>query len=109
MNFFVNFETYWKDNICTDIVHLESKKLIYYKGNYSQFQSMHEQRMKQLNKDYEKQEKAIRLAKVYKLIKNIIKVFWEKFQSKIFLSFGPETLQSAMSDQVQYKMKTKKS
>ena len=28
---------------------------------------MHEQRMKQLNKDYEKQEKAIRLAKVYNI------------------------------------------
>ena len=60
----VSHDAGFLDNICTDIVHLESKKLIYYKGNYSQFQSMHEQRQKQLLKDYEKQEKAIKLAKV---------------------------------------------
>lgn len=59
----VSHDAGFLDNICTDIIHLETKKLIYYKGNYSQFQSMHEQRQKQLAKDYEKQEKAIRIAK----------------------------------------------
>ena len=60
----VSHDAGFLDNICTDIVHLDNRKLVYYKGNYSQFQSMHKQRMVELMKAYEKQEKNIRANKV---------------------------------------------
>jgi len=60
----VSHDAGFLDNICTDIMHLENKKLVYYKGNYSQFQSMHEQHMKEMHKAYEKQQKNIKASKV---------------------------------------------
>lgn len=59
----VSHDAGFLDNICTDIIHLESKKLIYYKGNYSQFQCMHIQHMKEMQKAYEKQQKNIKNSK----------------------------------------------
>ena len=41
----VSHDAGFLDNICTDIIHLDQKKLHYYKGNYSQFQSMHKVRL----------------------------------------------------------------
>ena len=109
---------------------------------------MHEQRMKQLNKDYEKQEKAIRLAKVYILSLRFLNYnlwsaqqplvptrwflfkififyfltqknynkwnssktnFWGKFLIKNIFIFRSRNPTAAISDQVQYKLKTKKS
>jgi ATP-binding cassette subfamily F protein 1 len=60
----VSHDAGFLDNICTDIINLENKKLDYYKGNYTQFESMHAQRVIENLKQYEKQEKAIRSAKV---------------------------------------------
>ena len=37
----VSHDAGFLDNICTDIIHLDQRKLHYYKGNYSQFQAMH--------------------------------------------------------------------
>lgn len=48
------------DNVCTDIVHLDQKKLFYYKGNYSMFKKMLVQKRREQLKEYEKQEKRIR-------------------------------------------------
>jgi len=59
----VSHDAGFLDNICTDVIHLENKKLVYYKGNYSQFQSMHEQHMKEMHKAYEKQQKNIKASK----------------------------------------------
>jgi ATP-binding cassette subfamily F protein 1 len=45
------------DNICTDIINLEDKKLFNYKGNYTSFRKMYDQKMKEHVKAYEQQQK----------------------------------------------------
>uniref|UniRef100_A0AC34F422 ABC transporter domain-containing protein n=1 Tax=Panagrolaimus sp. ES5 TaxID=591445 RepID=A0AC34F422_9BILA len=45
------------DNICTDIINLEDKKLFNYKGNYTSFKKMYDQKMKEHVKAYEQQQK----------------------------------------------------
>uniref|UniRef100_A0A0K0FKC1 ATP-binding cassette sub-family F member 1 n=1 Tax=Strongyloides venezuelensis TaxID=75913 RepID=A0A0K0FKC1_STRVS len=47
------------DNVCTDIIHLQDQKLYYYKGNYSKFKEMHEQKMREHLKAYEQQQKTL--------------------------------------------------
>jgi ATP-binding cassette subfamily F protein 1 len=66
----VSHDAGFLDNICTDIIHLDRKQLDYYKGNYSQFQSMHKQRMAEMIKKYEQQEKRIRANKASSKIFN---------------------------------------
>lgn len=51
------------DNVCTDIVHLDQKKLFYYKGNYAAYKKMSAQKRKELKKLYEQQQKEIKEAK----------------------------------------------
>lgn len=48
------------DNVCNEIIHLDNKKLYYYKGNYSMFKKMHVQKRREQIKEYEKQEKRIK-------------------------------------------------
>ena len=48
------------DNVCNEIIHLDQKKLFYYKGNYSMFKKMYSQKKKEQIKCYEKQEKRIK-------------------------------------------------
>lgn len=36
------------DNVCTDIIHLDMKKLYYYRGNYQAFKKMYKQKRKEL-------------------------------------------------------------
>ncbi|KAI6210660.1 ATP-binding cassette sub-family F member 1 [Aphelenchoides besseyi] len=55
----VSHDQSFLDNICTDIIHLEDQKLYYYKGNYSRFKDMHDQKMKERNKAYESQMKQL--------------------------------------------------
>ena len=50
-------------NVVTDIIHLEDRKLYYYKGNYDDFKTMHAQKVEKQQKDWEKQQKALRAAK----------------------------------------------
>ncbi|UJR37600.1 hypothetical protein I4U23_030297 [Adineta vaga] len=59
----VSHDQSFLDNICTDIVHLDAKKLYYYKGNYSLFKKMLLQTRAQQLKDYEKQERALKALK----------------------------------------------
>ncbi|CAF1118064.1 unnamed protein product [Adineta ricciae] len=59
----VSHDQSFLDNICTDIVHLDNKKLYYYKGNYSLFKKMFVQTRAQQLKDYEKQERTLKALK----------------------------------------------
>jgi len=56
----VSHDQSFLDNVCTDIIHLDQCKLWYYKGNYSTFKKMEEQKRRERIKEYEKQEKRIR-------------------------------------------------
>jgi len=49
--------------VVTDIIHLEEQKLFYYKGNYDDFKTMHEQKMEKQQKDYDKQQKQLQQMK----------------------------------------------
>ncbi|CAF2049347.1 unnamed protein product [Rotaria magnacalcarata] len=55
----VSHDQSFLDNICTDVIHLDAKKLYYYRGNYSLFKKMLLQTRSQQLKDYEKQERAL--------------------------------------------------
>lgn len=48
------------NSVCQEILHLEDKKLIVYKGNYDTFKEQEATRHKQLIKDWEKQEKRLK-------------------------------------------------
>ncbi|CAH1114101.1 unnamed protein product [Psylliodes chrysocephalus] len=56
----VSHDQSFLDNVCNEIIHLDQKKLYYYKGNYSMFKKMHVQKRKEMIKEYEKQEKRIK-------------------------------------------------
>jgi len=49
--------------VVTDIIHLEDRKLWYYRGNYDDFKEMHKQKVEKQWKDYEEQQKALRAMK----------------------------------------------
>ncbi|XP_053328643.1 ATP-binding cassette sub-family F member 1 [Spea bombifrons] len=48
------------DEVCTDIMHLDIQKLFYYRGNYMTFKKMYQQKQKELQKQYDKQEKKLK-------------------------------------------------
>ena len=48
------------NSVCQEIIHLEAKKLCYYKGNYDTFKEQEETKRKQTQKAWEKQEKKLR-------------------------------------------------
>uniref|UniRef100_A0A1B0CM33 ATP-binding cassette sub-family F member 1 n=1 Tax=Lutzomyia longipalpis TaxID=7200 RepID=A0A1B0CM33_LUTLO len=56
----VSHDQSFLDNVCNEIIHLDCKKLHYYKGNYSMFKKMHVQKKKEMVKEYEKQEKRLK-------------------------------------------------
>jgi len=56
----VSHDQSFLDNVCNEIIHLDQKKLFYYKGNYSMFKKMHLQKKKEILKEYEKQEKRLK-------------------------------------------------
>lgn len=56
----VSHDQSFLDNICTDIIHLDIQKLFYYKGNYTQFKKMLEQKRKEQMKEYEKEQKKLK-------------------------------------------------
>lgn len=53
------------DNVCNEIIHLDNKKLYYYKGNYSMFKKMFVQKRREQIKEFEKQEKRIKELKAH--------------------------------------------
>eukprot|EP00750_Incisomonas_marina_P001864 INCI11732.2.p1 GENE.INCI11732.2~~INCI11732.2.p1 ORF type:complete len:1192 (+),score=391.74 INCI11732.2:267-3842(+) len=50
-------------SVCQQIIHLEDQQLYYYKGSFDTFKGMHDTKIKQQLKDYEKQQKMLRAAK----------------------------------------------
>ena len=46
--------------MCQEVIHLDDKKLVYYKGNYDSFKEQEALKVKQQQKDWEKQEKKLR-------------------------------------------------
>ncbi|XP_066246869.1 ATP-binding cassette sub-family F member 1 [Euwallacea similis] len=56
----VSHDQSFLDNVCNEIIHLDTQKLHYYKGNYSMFKKMYVQKRKEMIKEYEKQEKRIK-------------------------------------------------
>jgi ATP-binding cassette subfamily F protein 1 len=66
------------NSVCQEILHLEDKKVITYKGNYDTFKEQEATRRKQLLKDWEKQEKKLKELKA----KGITKENAEKEQIK---------------------------
>ncbi|XP_055373011.1 ATP-binding cassette sub-family F member 1 [Condylostylus longicornis] len=61
----VSHDQSFLDNVCNEIIHLDNKKLYYYKGNYSMFKKMYVQKRKEMIKEYEKQEKRIKEMKAH--------------------------------------------
>ena len=51
------------DSVTTDIIHLHDERLHQYKGNFSTFEEMYEQRRREANKAFEKYEKQMKAAK----------------------------------------------
>lgn len=61
----VSHDQSFLDNVCNEIIHLDQQKLHYYKGNYSMFKKMYGQKRKEMNKEYEKQEKRLKELKAH--------------------------------------------
>ncbi|XP_062564962.1 ATP-binding cassette sub-family F member 1 [Armigeres subalbatus] len=61
----VSHDQSFLDNVCNEVIHLDTKKLYYYKGNYSMFKKMHVQKRREMIKEYEKQEKRIKDLKAH--------------------------------------------
>ncbi|XP_039977464.1 ATP-binding cassette sub-family F member 1 isoform X1 [Xiphias gladius] len=59
----VSHDQSFLDDVCTDIIHLDNQKLYYYRGNYLTFKKMYVQKQKELQKQYEKQEKKLKVLK----------------------------------------------
>ncbi|KAG7501115.1 ATP-binding cassette sub-family F member 1 isoform X2 [Solea senegalensis] len=56
----VSHDQSFLDDVCTDIMHLDYQKLYYYRGNYLTFKKMYVQKQKELQKQYDKQEKRLK-------------------------------------------------
>ncbi|XP_061615751.1 ATP-binding cassette sub-family F member 1 isoform X1 [Phyllopteryx taeniolatus] len=56
----VSHDQSFLDDVCTDIMHLDNQKLYYYRGNYLTFKKMYVQKQKELQKQYDKQEKKLK-------------------------------------------------
>ncbi|XP_044258928.1 ATP-binding cassette sub-family F member 1 [Tribolium madens] len=61
----VSHDQSFLDNVCNEIIHLDNQKLYYYKGNYSMFKKMYQQKRKEMIKEYEKQEKRLKELKAH--------------------------------------------
>ena len=49
------------NSICTDMLHLDQKKLFHYKGNYDTFKKMLSVRRREQQKEWEKHEKKMKV------------------------------------------------
>ncbi|XP_061111108.1 ATP-binding cassette sub-family F member 1 isoform X2 [Conger conger] len=56
----VSHDQSFLDDVCTDIIHLDNQKLYYYRGNYLAFKKMYVQKQKEMQKQYDKQEKKLK-------------------------------------------------
>ena len=76
----VSHDQSFLDNVCTDIIHLDMEKLFYYRGNYSLFKKMFQQKRKEQIKDFEKQVKHLKELKAQGQSKKAA----EKKQKEVF-------------------------
>ena len=60
----VSHDQAFLSSVCQYIIHLDQKKLHYYKGDYDMFKKMQKQKQAELEKAYEKQQKEIRNLKI---------------------------------------------
>ncbi|EWM21951.1 atp-binding cassette sub-family f member 1 [Nannochloropsis gaditana] len=58
------------NSVCDEILHLNAKKIVQYKGNYDDFKEMEEQKRKEQQRAWEKQEKTLRALKAQGQSKN---------------------------------------
>ncbi|GMF16234.1 unnamed protein product [Phytophthora lilii] len=56
----VSHDADFLNSVCTEVLHLENKKIVNYKGNYDMFRDMEKQKRKQMEKAWEKQQKQLR-------------------------------------------------
>ncbi|CAI5747262.1 unnamed protein product [Peronospora destructor] len=56
----VSHDADFLNSVCTEVLHLENKKIVHYKGNYDMFREMEKQKRKQTEKAWEKQQKQLR-------------------------------------------------
>uniref|UniRef100_A0AAV1TQQ9 ABC transporter domain-containing protein n=1 Tax=Peronospora matthiolae TaxID=2874970 RepID=A0AAV1TQQ9_9STRA len=56
----VSHDADFLNSVCSEVLHLESKKIVHYKGNYDMFREMEKQKRKQMEKAWEKQQKQLR-------------------------------------------------
>lgn len=59
----VSHDQEFLSSVCDYIIHLENKKLAYYKGDYPTFKKMEKQKRAELMKAYEKQQKMLKQMK----------------------------------------------
>ena len=52
----VSHDADFLDSVCTDVVHLEERKLVQYKGGYSEFRKGHAARVREREKEVKKQQ-----------------------------------------------------
>jgi len=55
----VSHERDFLNEVCTDIIHLHREKLVYYKGNYTQFRKTREEQQRHQAVQYKKQQREI--------------------------------------------------
>ncbi|KAG7391724.1 ATP-binding cassette sub- F member 1 [Phytophthora pseudosyringae] len=56
----VSHDADFLNSVCSEVLHLENKKIVHYKGNYDMFRDMEKQKRKQMEKAWEKQQKQLR-------------------------------------------------
>ena len=100
----VSHDQSFLDNVCTDIIHLDNCKLYYYRGNYSKFKSMYVQKKRELEKQYENQEKEI---KALKKAGKSGKQAEEQVKGKKSRKDGDKIVQDLLTKPKEYKVKFK--
>ncbi len=73
----VSHDRYFLDKVCTSICEIENKHLTRYKGNYSKFHILKEEKTARLQKEYEIQQKKIDKMEDY-VAKNIVRASTSK-------------------------------
>lgn len=59
----VSHDADFLNSVCTEVLHLEHRKLVHYKGNYDLFRDLEKTKRKQAEKAWEKQQKQLRSLK----------------------------------------------
>jgi ATP-binding cassette, subfamily F, member 1 len=74
----ISHDTNFLNEICTDMIHLENKKLTYYKGNYDIYKKAYNQHIKELENEWNKIQKRVKEMQKKNLSKSEVAKFIEK-------------------------------